>query len=77
EHGHILLWTRTMNPEVRPVYRQREEIRARVGEVSAEFIVNQTRNLCLYPNVFLMDQFSTQIRVVRPLSVDKTEVTIF
>ncbi len=24
-----------------------------------------------------MDQFSTQIRVVRPLSVDKTEVTIF
>ena len=31
----------------------------------------------MYPNVFLMDQFSTQIRVVRPLGVDKTEVTIF
>src|ERR1700745_4505548 len=24
-----------------------------------------------------MDQFSTQIRVVRPISVDKTEVTIY
>ncbi|MGG2476728.1 benzoate 1,2-dioxygenase large subunit, partial [Rhizobium sp. BR5] len=26
---------------------------------------------------FLMDQFSTQIRVTRPLGVDKTEVSIF
>ncbi|RQM46464.1 benzoate 1,2-dioxygenase large subunit [Paraburkholderia bannensis] len=77
DHGHILLWTKTMNPEVRPVYRQRDEIAARVGETKADFIVNQTRNLCLYPNVFLMDQFSTQIRVVRPISVDKTEVSIF
>jgi benzoate/toluate 1,2-dioxygenase alpha subunit len=77
EHGHILLWTKTMNPEVRPVYQHRDEIKARVGEVKADFIVNQTRNLCLYPNVFLMDQFSTQIRVVRPISVDKTEVSIF
>lgn len=77
DHGHILLWTKTMNPEVRPVYQYRDEIKARVGEVKADFIVNQTRNLCLYPNVFLMDQFSTQIRVVRPISVDKTEVSIF
>jgi benzoate/toluate 1,2-dioxygenase alpha subunit len=66
-----------MNPEVRPVHRYRDEIKARVGDVKADFIVNQTRNLCLYPNVFLMDQFSTQIRVVRPISVDKTEVSIF
>jgi len=27
--------------------------------------------------VYLMDQFSTQIRVVRPISVDRTEVTIY
>lgn len=77
ENGHILLWTNTRNPEVRPVWNRREEIAARLGEEKAGFIVNQTRNLCLYPNVFLMDQFSTQIRVVRPLGVDKTEVTIF
>ena len=77
EHGHILLWTQTMNPEVRPVYAHRDEIKARVGETQTDFIINQTRNLCVYPNVFLMDQFSTQIRVVRPISVDKTEVSIF
>lgn len=77
ENGHILLWTQTMNPEVRPVYNRREELKQRLGETQAEFIVGQTRNLCLYPNVYLMDQFSTQIRVTRPISVDKTEITIY
>ena len=77
ENGHILLWTNSLNPEVRPVWNQREEIASRVGADRAAFIVGQTRNLCLYPNVFLMDQFSSQIRVTRPISVDKTEVTIF
>jgi benzoate/toluate 1,2-dioxygenase subunit alpha len=77
ENGHLLLWTKTMNPEVRPVYGQREELTQRLGAERAGFIVEQTRNLCLYPNLFLMDQFSTQIRVTRPISVDKTEVSIF
>lgn len=77
EHGHIMLWTRTLNPEVRPVYAHREALKERLGEDRARFIVEQTRNLALYPNVFLMDQFSTQIRVVRPISVNKTEVTIY
>jgi benzoate/toluate 1,2-dioxygenase subunit alpha len=39
--------------------------------------VQRSRNLCLYPNVYLMDQFSSQIRHYRPLAVDKTEVTIY
>lgn len=77
ENGHILLWTRTMNPEVRPVYSHREALKERLGEDRAEFIVSRTRNLCLYPNVYLMDQFSTQIRVTRPISVDKTEISIY
>ncbi|WP_248802375.1 Rieske 2Fe-2S domain-containing protein [Pseudomonas sp. MWU13-2100] len=77
EHGHILLWTRLLNPEVRPVHAHRQALAERLGEARADFIVDQTRNLCLYPNVYLMDQFSTQIRVVRPIAVDKTEVTIY
>jgi len=77
DNGHILLWTDTLNPEVRPVYAHREEIAQRVGQARADLIVGQTRNLGLYPNVYLMDQFSTQIRVVRPISVDRTEVSIY
>lgn len=77
ENGHILLWTKTLNPEVRPIWNQREELAQRVGQDRADFIVSQTRNLCLYPNVFLMDQFGTQIRVARPLNVNQTEISIF
>jgi benzoate/toluate 1,2-dioxygenase alpha subunit len=40
-------------------------------------MIGFSRNLCLYPNVYLMDQFSSQIRHFRPISVDKTEVTIY
>ena len=77
ERGHILLWTNSMNPEVRPVWNRRDDLIARYGETRAGFITGQTRNLCLYPNVFLMDQFSTQIRVTRPIAVNKTEISIF
>ena len=77
DNGHILLWTRVLNPKVRPVWDHREELEARLGKDKAGFIVEQSRNLALYPNVFLMDQFSTQIRVVRPINVDCTEVTIY
>lgn len=77
ENGHILLWTQLLNPEVRPIYDHREALAARVGQDRANFMVGQTRNLALYPNVYLMDQFSTQIRVVRPISVNQTEVTIY
>ena len=77
EHGHLLLWTRLLNPEVRPVFARKEELRERLGEAQAEAIVNQTRNLCIYPNLYVMDQVSTQIRVIKLLSVDKTEVTIY
>jgi benzoate/toluate 1,2-dioxygenase alpha subunit len=77
DNGHILLWTRLLNPEVRPIYARREELEQRLGKQRADVIVGQTRNLGLYPNVFLMDQFSTQIRVIRPNSVDRTEITIY
>lgn len=77
ENGHLLLWTDLLNPEVRPVFSHREELEQRLGKDRTGHIVGQTRNLGIYPNVYLMDQFSTQIRVIRPLSVDKTEVTIY
>lgn len=77
ENGHILLWTNLLNPEVRPVYAHQDELTQRLGKDRAGFIVGQTRNLGLYPNVYLMDQFSTQIRVVRPIAVNQTEVTIY
>ena len=77
ENGHMLLWTQVLNAEVRPIYRHVDALKLRFGEERANMMVNQTRNLALYPNLYLMDQFSTQLRIVRPIAVDKTEVTIF
>ncbi|MEV1133891.1 benzoate 1,2-dioxygenase large subunit [Rhodococcus coprophilus] len=77
DHGHLLLWMWWGNPEDRPLYPRRDALAAEFGEKKAEFMVGASRNLCLYPNVYLMDQFSSQIRHFRPISVDKTEVTIY
>ena len=77
EHGHMLLWSRWANPEDRPNFSRRDEFASRCGGETADWMIQNSRNLCLYPNVYLMDQFGSQIRVLRPLSVNKTEVTIY
>ncbi|MFC9909780.1 benzoate 1,2-dioxygenase large subunit [Streptomyces sp. NPDC127197] len=77
EHGHLLLWTKWLDPANRPLHERRDELVAEFGEDKADWMIGVSRNLCLYPNVYLMDQFSSQIRHFRPISVDKTEVTIY
>jgi benzoate/toluate 1,2-dioxygenase subunit alpha len=77
ENGHLLLWTNWANPEDRPNWERREELAAQFGQPTSDWMVQRSRNLCLYPNVYLMDQFSSQIRTYRPIAVDKTEVTIY
>jgi benzoate/toluate 1,2-dioxygenase alpha subunit len=77
ENGHICLWMRWANPQDRPIYERRAELIERLGQDRAMWTIEHLRNLCIYPNVFLMDQMSSQIRVFRPVAVDKTEVTIY
>jgi benzoate/toluate 1,2-dioxygenase alpha subunit len=77
ENGHLLLWTNWANPEDRPNWDRREELERQFGAARANWMVQRSRNLCLYPNVYLMDQFGSQIRHLRPISVNKTEVTIY
>lgn len=77
DHGHLLLWTRWANPQDRPTYERRDELVQEVGQARADWMIENSRNLCLYPNVYLMDQFSSQIRVARPIDVNRTEVTIY
>jgi len=77
KNGHTVIWTEITNPQDRPVYAAREDIEARLGAEKAKWAVYRSRNLLIYPNVFIMDQMGTQIRVFRPISVDKTEVTIY
>jgi benzoate/toluate 1,2-dioxygenase alpha subunit len=75
--GHILAWSDVAQPEVRPLARQRERLAKVFGAGKASWMIDRIRNMLLFPNVFLMDQTSTQIRVFRPLAPDLTEVRIY
>ncbi len=77
EHGRLLLWTNWSNPEDRPNWDRRHELAEKFGQAQSDWMVQRSRSLCLYPNVYLMDQFSSQTRTYRPLAIDKTEVTIY
>ena len=76
-NGHTLLWTDYPNPQVRPSYERRDEMVSRYGETQARWMMDRLRNLLLYPNVFFMDQISTQLRVIHPLAPDKTRVSTY
>jgi benzoate/toluate 1,2-dioxygenase alpha subunit len=77
ENGHMVVWSRFADPTTRPAYAHLDQLTAKHGGAKAQWMVENLRNLCLYPNLYLMDQMSSQLRVTRPLAVDKTEVTIY
>jgi benzoate/toluate 1,2-dioxygenase subunit alpha len=77
ENGHMVVWSRFADPTTRPAYAHVDQLTAKLGRAKAQWMVENLRNLCLYPNLYLMDQMSSQLRVTRPLAVDKTEVTIY
>lgn len=78
KNGHSLLHSDMPNPEVRPGYAHvMPRLREQYGDDRAEWMMHRLRNLNIYPSVFLMDQISSQIRVVRPVAWNKTEVHSF
>ena len=44
------------------------------GQKRAEWAMHRLRNLNLYPSLFFMDQISSQLRIIRPVAWNKTEV---
>lgn len=73
DYGHAAVWSRNSTPEVRPLYATLAEVTERVGEVRARWMLD-SRNLALFPNAQLVDNASMQLRVIRPLAVDLTEM---
>jgi len=73
-NGHALLYGPYFNFEDRPSYPLYDHYVTTLSAEHADWIVKRFRNLLLMPNVLLMDQMSSQIRLIRPLTVDLTEV---
>src|SRR5262249_49594726 len=76
DHGHSRSWIGNLTPSNRPIYSRIEELRARVGRQKAHWML-QNRNLTLYPSVQLCDSTSMVLRTIRPIDVDKTEMTLY
>lgn len=76
-HGHVMMWRDWSNPEDRFNYADRENIARRMGEAKMKWAVGRLRNVLIFPNLLLLDVMSSQIRVFRPVAVDKTEVTSY
>jgi len=73
-HGHTLMWGSFGQPQNRPVWSRREKIVEQHGAPYAEWVVGRLRNLLIFPNLLLQDHAATQIRVIKPVSVDFTKV---
>lgn len=76
-NGHVVVWRDWAKPEARYNWGDRDNITRRMGEMRARWAIGRLRNTLIYPNLLLMDLHSTQIRVIRPVAVDKTEVTSY
>lgn len=72
--GHSATWGPIPNPESRPLHLSREELVARVGETRAKWMFYM-RNMTVFPNLQISENIAPQLRVLRPLSVDRTEMT--
>ena len=75
KNGHTVLWADYANYMDRPNYRILDWLEESHGAEKAKWMNKRIRNLLLFPNVFLMDQTSTQIRIIQPISVSETEIS--
>jgi benzoate/toluate 1,2-dioxygenase alpha subunit len=76
-NGHNMIWSDRETPEVMPLYESEARLLEEYPKEKVDWMLRRGRNLYLFPNVHLMDQPSTQIRVTRPISPDRTEVRVY
>jgi benzoate/toluate 1,2-dioxygenase alpha subunit len=75
-HGHMGIWTERTKPEAHPIWSEKDRIEHDFSPAKATWMIHRTRNLYLFPNAFLMDNPSTQIRTMVPISPNRCEVTV-
>ncbi|WP_166366573.1 anthranilate 1,2-dioxygenase large subunit [Pseudomonas akapageensis] len=74
-NGHSVLFSDMPNPAVRPGYASvMPRLVEEYGQAKAEWMMHRLRNLNVYPSLFFMDQISSQLRIVRPVAWNKTEI---
>lgn len=76
-NGHNVIWSDRGSLDAAPLSEAKDKVLPTVGPERWKWMAGRGRNLLLYPNVFLMDQSSTQIRIIRPVAPGRTEIQVF
>ncbi len=75
KHGHASTWLNQAEATKRPVYPSIDEIRKRVGDLRADWMLKM-RNTLVFPNMQIADSTSLLLRIFRPLAVNRTEMRV-
>lgn len=76
DEGHVLNWRAVDNADAMPLYEQIPAIVARVGQAKADWMMH-ARNLTIFPNLQVAENASSQLRIIRPIAVNRTEMQTF
>jgi benzoate/toluate 1,2-dioxygenase alpha subunit len=74
KNGHSAVWVKAAAHPASPLYARYEELVQRVGPTKAKWMF-YIRNVTIFPNLQLVDNFSTQLRTFRPLGPGRTEMS--
>ncbi len=75
-HGHNVMFGAGDKIEARPLYLELEKLKLRIGNPRLKWMF-YTRNVLFFPNMQLLENASLQIRVNRPISADRTDITTY
>ena len=75
-NGHVLNWRMTDAPDALPLYERKDALVEQVGEARRDWMFH-SRNLTIFPNVQFAENASSQLRIIRPVAVNRTEMRTF
>jgi benzoate/toluate 1,2-dioxygenase alpha subunit len=76
ENGHVLNWNIMGISPTLPLYERREELARQFGEARRNWMFNM-RNLTIFPNLQIAENASSQLRIIRPIAADRTEMLTY
>ena len=73
-NGHTAFWAAKESPESFPVYALKDKLEKELTPVQAEWALERSRHVTVFPNLLVNELASTYVRTYRPVSIDRTEI---
>lgn len=73
EHGHVLNWGVMPISSANADFERADQLTQEFGEAKCSWMFNM-RNLTIFPNMQIAENASSQLRVIRPIGPDLTEM---